>query len=91
MCVNKVPFLHSMSEGTMLRTSSHLTLLNKTSLKYSGIKIARVCKNGGFQIKHIDADVQFECLQEEIEGVEIDIVDADEHAEEVERAMRTVK
>ena len=54
-------------------------------------RLPECTKNRGFQIKHIDADVQFECTQDEIEGVEIDIVDADDYTEEVERAMRAVE
>ena len=64
-----------------------MTTLTKTALKDAVSKITRMHKNGCFQIKHIDADVQFECTQDEIEGVEIDIVDADDHAEEIERSM----
>ena len=45
----------------------------------------------GFNAKQIVADVQFECMQEEFDGIEVYIIDARDHVEEIERAIRTVK
>ena len=70
---------------------SPMTLLTKTDLKDSVNKITKVRKNGGFQIKYIDADMQFECTPDEIEEVEIDMLDADDHSTEVEMVVQTVK
>ena len=91
MCVNKVPFLHSMPEGIMLIMASHINSLSKTALKEVVNKTMKVCKNGGFNVKNTDADMQFQCMQEELEEVEVDIVDSEDHVEEVERAIRTEK
>ena len=58
-----------------------MTSLTKLALKDAVNKIIRVHENKGFQIKCIDADVQLEYIHDEIEGVEIGIVDANEYAE----------
>ena len=68
-----------------------MTSLSKTDLKDAVNKNIKVCKNGVFNVKHIDADVQFECMQNEFEGSDFDIVDADDHEEEVERVKRAGK
>ena len=39
----------------------------------------------------MNADLQFKCVQNEIEGIKVDIVDADDYAEMIERAIRAVK
>ena len=43
----------------------------------------KVCKNGGFSVKNIDANAQLECTQGEFEGAEVDIIDSDDQVEEV--------
>ena len=50
-----------------------------------------VCKYRKFKVEYIDTNLQFECIQNSIDDVEIDIVDADDHIEVIERAIRTVK
>ena len=35
--------------------------------------------------------MQFECMKDELEGVEVDIVDANDHVEEVNSTIRSVK
>ena len=91
MNVKKVPFLRSVCEGIRLRNSSHMTPSSKTTLKDAANKLIKICKNGGFNVKCIDADVKFECMQDEFEGEAVDIVDSDDHVEEVERDARSSK
>ena len=80
-----------MSKGIRLRKSSHVKSSSNAALKDVVNKVMKVCKNGVFNVKHIDVDVQFECMQDELEGAEVDTVDVDDHVEEVERTIRTVK
>ena len=89
--VNKVPFIHHVSKGTRLRASSRMTSLSKPGLKDTVNKIIKVCKNGSFDVKHMDAHVQFECMQDKFEGTEVDIVDAECHVGEVNRTARESK
>ena len=89
--VNKFTLLHSMSEGIRLIVPSHMTSSSKTALKDAVNSIVKVRKNAGFNVKHIDADVKSERMQEELKGAEVGIVDADNHVEEVERDERESK
>ena len=68
-----------------------MTAMKKHSLTQSMQEVLRVCEKRGFKVRHIYADLQFECIEDEIDGVEVDIVDADDHVEVVERAIRTIK
>ena len=91
MYVNQMPFLHTTSEGIKLRTSTYMLSLTKRTLKVATRELKDICKGSGFKIRHVDANMQFECITDEFEEVEVDIVDLDDHAEEIERAIRAVK
>ena len=39
------------------------------------------CKTAGFNVKKIVAHMQFECMQEESDGMEVGIIDAHDHFE----------
>ena len=54
-------------------------------------KVLRAHEKRGFKVKHTDADLQFECFQDDVDGVEVVIVDADDHLEVIQRAIRTIK
>ena len=54
-------------------------------------KVLKVCERRGFKVKHIDADLQFECVQDEFDRIEVDIVGADDIVEAIEREIRTIK
>ena len=56
-----------------------MSSLTKTSLKVAVQELIDMRKGGIFRIRHIDADMQFEFIKDEFEGVEVDIVDADDH------------
>ena len=91
MCVNKIPFLHAISECVDFRTSSYRKVETKTSLLDAIKKVIKAHEDGGVKVKHIDADLQFECIEDSIEGVTFEIIDADDHIHPVERSIRTVK
>ena len=40
---------------------------------------------------HADADMQFECIENDLVQTQVEIVDADDHVDVVERSMRSVK
>ena len=65
--------------------------MTKTFLKDDSNKIIKFRVNGGFQIKYVNTDIQFERTHEELEGSEAGIEDSDDHVEEVERAVRESK
>lgn len=91
MNVNRLEFLHSVSEKIELRASSYLVSESKDSLKKAVEAVIKIHENHGFQVQDIDADGQFECLVDELQGVRIDVIDPLEHNNVVERSKRTTK
>ena len=61
MYVNKLPFLHTMSEKLIFSTSSSLISETKDSLCTVLCEIVRLRRRRGFKVKYIDAYRQFEC------------------------------
>lgn len=65
--------------------------MTNNSLLQAMQKVLKVCERRGFKVKCTDSDLQFECVQDGFDDVEVDIVDADDHVEVIERAIRTIK
>ena len=86
-----MPFLHTTSEGTTLRKFIHVPSLTKRALKVETQEQIDICKSSGFRIRYADSDMQFEFIKDEFEEVEVDIVDADNHVEDIERDIRKIK
>ena len=91
MHVNEVAFLHATSEWIDFRVSTCLKVETKASSLSAIENVINACKPGGFKVKCIDADLQFEFVEDDVNGALIEIVDADDHANPVERSTRTVK
>ena len=49
------------------------------------------CKEGVFDSKHIDAYLQFECVEDSFSGSIVEICDADDRIEVVESSIRMMK
>ena len=91
MCVNRIPFSLTKSEGINLRISTCMLQLTKKGLTVAIQELVDVYQGRGFRIRHTYTDMQFECIKDEFEGVEVEIVDADDRVEEIERAFRKAK
>ena len=89
--VNKVEFLHATSEGIDFRTFTCVKVETKESSLSAIEKAIDVCKLGGFKVKCIDADLQFERAEDETNDVLFEIVDADDHVHPVERSTMKLK
>ena len=46
-------------------------------------KIIKTHNTAGFNVTHIVADMQFECTQDEFDGIEVDIIDVDDYVEKI--------
>ena len=90
-CVNKIPFLHAISEHVSFSTSSYLKVETKTSLLEAIEKITHVHKDDVFKVNYIEAGLQFECVEDSAEGVTFEIVDTDDQVHPKERSIRTAK
>ena len=65
--------------------------MTKQSLEAAFNKVINLHKEGGFDVKCIDADLQLECAEDSFSGVTVEICDEDDHIEVVERSIRTMK
>ena len=74
-----------------MRTAQHLLSRSKVSLQTKLQEVIDQHKAHGFKVKHVDADVEFECLEDSMPSTSFDIAAADEHESVVERSTRTVK
>ena len=89
--VDKVAFLHTISENINFRTSSYLKVETKTLLSKSIEKVIKKYEDGGFKVKFVDADMQFECLEDSFGGITLEIADTNDHVHAIERSIRTMK
>ena len=53
--------------------------------------VKRWCKRHGCDVKYIDTDQDFGCIENDLDGVEIDTTDADDDVSVAERGMQTTK
>ena len=75
---NKLPFLHTMSDNVKLKTSSCLKTTAKKSLEDAVNKVINLCKKGCFDVKCIDAELQFEYVEDSFSGAIVKICDVDD-------------
>ena len=68
-----------------------MSTLTKELLLQGIQKVIKLHKYKKFIVEYIDTDLQFECIQNDIDGVKVDIVDTDNHVEVIERAIQMVK
>ena len=64
MHVNRMPFLHTTSEGTKLRKFICMPSLTKRAFKVATQEQIDICKGGGFRIRHADAEMQFKFIKD---------------------------
>ena len=91
MNMNKVAFLYTISENINFRTSSYLKVETKMSLFESMKKVIKKYEDSSFKVKFVDADMQFECLEDDFRGIIFKIVDTDDHTHAMERFIRIMK
>ena len=89
--VNDNTFLHATSDQVRLRTTSHLISRAKSTVLERLLKVVNMHKRRGFEVRCLDADMKFECVENDIDGATVDIVAIDDHENVIERSIRTVK
>ena len=82
--------MHAISENIGLRTGALLLDREMNSLKKSLLSAMNMHTTNDFNIKTIDADLEFKYSQEYLLEL-INLIDKDSHLHLVERSMRTVK
>lgn len=84
MHVNRLPFLHTFSKDLKFRTILFLLSETKESLKDAISEVIVAYCKGGFVVKYMDVDGQFEWLKNIIHDIDIDICDIEDYANAVE-------
>ena len=91
--VNKIPFLHTKSEGINLLTVQGGATRTKGAI-IEGIKqVIGTYHSRGFRVRTIHGDGEFDMddLREAISPIDLEITGRDEHDGPIERSVRTVK
>jgi hypothetical protein len=93
MCINKLPFLATISRhikfGTIEAAKSRHHKVLLPALKNA----KRLCALRGFRVRHCHVDNQFEGMRHELLelGMQLNVVAEAEHVPEIERHVRTIK
>ena len=90
MYVNDVAFLATVSKPVDYVTAQALTSESTSNLKKSTDRVLSLYKSRGFDVTRIDADGQFECLEEHC-GALLNICAHEEHVPTIERKLRVLK
>ena len=90
MFVNIIAFLVSLSRGIRLHTCEHVPNLKAKQLSKSLRRIVNLYARGGFRVRTIMMDMEFEKVkdQEGMELVDVNTSAAREHVDEIERGIR---
>ena len=91
MFVNKLPFLTTMSPDSRFGTAEHVPSCTAKQLAKSLMKVVKVYAAGGFVVRNVLMDREFEKIKPEMTMVNINISAAREHVGEIERFNRTLR
>ena len=91
MFVNGLPFFVSRSRAIKLITSEFLPSRTADQLYANLMKVVRLYRRGGYLIRLVLMDMEFETLKDKCEDVTINTTAAREHVSDIERAIREIK
>ena len=89
--VQGLPFLHTISRKLKFRTVLPLEKKTKACLLAGILAVLNMYQARGFDVITIHADIQFECLVNELLPIRLNLTAHDDHVGEVERSIRTIK
>ena len=91
MFVNGLPFLTTLSRDIRFGTAEHVPSRTAKQLAKSLMKVVKLYAMGGFVVRNVLMDGEFEKIKPEVTLLEINISAAREHVGEIERYHRTLK
>ena len=91
MFVNGIPFFTTLSRDIRFGTAKHVPSRTAKQLAKSLMKIVKLYAVGGFVVRNVIMDGEFEKVKPEVELIDINISAAREHVGEIERYHRTLK
>jgi len=89
--VNGNPFFTTISRKIDFRTVATIPSRTKAILFRETKAVTLLYETQGFKIPDIHADKEFACITNDMLPTRLNIADADDHAPEVERSIRTMK
>ena len=91
MFVNGIAFLVSFSRNIKLLTVEHVPNQTVGQLAKSIMKIVKLYAQGGFQVKVVLMDKEFDKIRDAVGHLEINTTAIRDHVAEIERQIQTVK
>ena len=94
MYVQGIPILTMISSGYNFRMVDPFPHKNKANQndRVAGLKrVVQIYKNRGLRVVQIAADNEFECVRDDLSPVYLNITAVEEHVNEVEQSIRTIK
>ena len=91
MFVNGIPLFTTLSRDIIFGTAEHVPSRTAKQLYKSLIKIVKLYAMGGFIVRNVLMDGEFEKVKPEVEIIDINISAAREHVGEIDRYHRTLK
>ena len=89
--VNSIPFLITISRGIKFGTVEVLPNRQLPTIVRSVRRVINLYRHRKLHIHTILGDPEFQPLDNELTGIDVDCCGADEHSPEIERYVRTVK
>ncbi len=91
MFVNGVPFLVSVARGLNLVTAEHMPTRTAKQLAAGIVRVMDLYSCGGFQVRTVLMDNEFEKLQNLVPVLAVNMTAAKEHVPKVKRRIRLIK
>lgn len=91
MLVSGIPFLVTLSRGIRLCTAEYMPTRTADQLGSGLKKVLNLYRRGGFIVRVILMDMEFESLSDVLELVQVNTTAAREHVSDIERDIRTIK
>jgi hypothetical protein len=91
MFVSGIPFLVTLSRGIRLYTAEYMPTRTVDQLGSSLKKVLSLYQRGGFIVRVILMDMEFESLSDELELVQVNTTTTREHVGDIEHAIQTMK
>ena len=89
--VQGLPFLHTISRKIKFRTVTPVKNQTKAVMLQGTRTVLDVYQGRGFNIVDIHADMDFECIKDEVRLTRMNLNAHDDHVGEIERLIRTIK
>jgi len=89
--VQGLPFFHTISQKIEFRMVAPVINHSKATLLCKATAVMKLYQSRGFSIPDVHANMEFECIQNDILPSQLDVPAADGHVGEVKCSVRTMK